>query len=304
MQHKHVKWLFVALFGALLSAPHGLVIKQTVGQVDPFMLNVLRFGLVALVCVPFVWRERQKLSTKSLRTIAFAGLYMSVAVSCFVEGVRLSQASYAAIVMLLSPILLLIYSVKLYGVRMSHRTIAGVTLAATGAMVLIVLPIALKGGGMAFYPVATVLLLLNCLSYPIALLQLKKANEMGISMPALIGISSVVVLGVSLVLLPITASNVSWPNGWGWGGVLYSGLAIALIGRMCKVWSYEHIGAAATSAMMYLETFLAVVLPVFLLHERIAVNTVLGGTLVLFGVYLVESHKLLARKHHYIWRSH
>lgn len=304
MPNKHVKWLFIALFGAILAAPNGLLVKQMVGHVDPFMLNGLRFALVALVCAPFVWRERRRLNAKSLRTVAAAGLYIAVAVSCFVEGVKLSQASYAAIVLLITPIVLLIYSVKLYGERMSHRAVAGISLAAFGAMLLVVLPVAMQGGGVAFYPAATVLLLINCLSYPIALLQLKKANEMGVSMVSLIGLSSFVVAAFSLVLLVTTGSSVSLPSGWSWFGVVYSGLAVALIGRMCKVWSYEHIGAAATSAVMYLEIFLAILLPVFVLHEHIAVGTVVGGTLVLLGVYLVESHKLLAHRHHHFWRSH
>jgi drug/metabolite transporter (DMT)-like permease len=146
---RHAKWLLIALFGALVASPNGLIIKQTVASVDPFMLNMLRFSLVAAICMPFVWRERKRLNAKNLRVIAGAGLYIAIAVSCFVEGVKLSQASYAAIVLLLTPVILLIYSVKLYGERVSRRAVAGISLAATGAMLLVVLPIAMQGGGVS-----------------------------------------------------------------------------------------------------------------------------------------------------------
>jgi drug/metabolite transporter (DMT)-like permease len=135
-------------------------------------------------------------------------------------------------------------------------------------------------------------------------LQLKKANEMGVSMVTLIGVSSLVVAAISFVFLVTIGGDMQLPQGADWLRIAYSGIAIALISRMSKVWSYEHIGAATTSAVMYLETFLAILLPVFVLHERIAVGTVIGGTLVLIGVYLVESHKLLAHKHHHFWRTH
>ena len=180
----------------------------------------------------------------------------------------------------------------------------GVTLAALGGCVLVLLPLADASGGAQFYPLATVLMLMNCLSYPIALLTLKKANETGLSMISLIGLSSLVVAAISAALLLTIGGDVTAPSGTEWFSIVYSGLAVALLGRMCKVWSYEHIGAAATSAVMYVETFLAILLPVLVLREHIAAGTVIGGTLVLLGVYLVESHKLLAHRHHHFWRTH
>lgn len=294
----------MALLGAVIAAPNGTVVKLAVGGLDPFLMNVLRFAFVALVCAPFVWRERYKLTRHNLRLILIAGLYLAVAVSSFVQAVKASQANYVSIVALLTPIVLLIYSVKLYGEKLSQRTVSGITLAALGGCVLVLLPLADASGGAQFYPLATVLMLMNCLSYPIALLTLKKANETGLSMISLIGLSSLVVAAISAALLLTIGGDVTAPSGTEWFSIVYSGLAVALLGRMCKVWSYEHIGAAATSAVMYVETFLAILLPVLVLREHIAAGTVIGGTLVLLGVYLVESHKLLAHRHHHFWRTH
>lgn len=267
-------------------------------------MNLLRFAFVAAVCAPFVWRERHKLNRQNLGLICIAGLYLAVAVSAFVHAVKVSQANYVAIIALLTPIVLLIYSVRLYGEKLSQRTLSGITLAALGGCVLVLLPLADASGGVHFYPLATVLMLMNCLTYPVAILTLKKANETGVSMVSLIGLTSLVVAAISAVLLVVIGGDVTAPTGGEWFTIAYSGLAVALIGRMCKVWSFEHIGAAATSAVMYVETFLAIVLPIVVLHERLTVSTVVGGMLVLAGVYVVESHRLLAHRQHHFWRSH
>lgn len=300
---RYAWWLIVTLIGTLLAAPNGLVVKLSVSEMSPFLMNMLRFAVVALVCIPAMWREWRSITKKQLVGIMYVGLYITIAVSAFVGAVKLSQASYVSIVTLLTPVVLLIYSVKLYGERLSQRTVTGVALAAMGAMVIVVLPFA-RQGAMAFYPMATFLTLLNCLSYPLAIIQTKKVNQSGVSMLAIIGLSSVVVSVLSGVILAMSSTPLKLPSGGEWVGILYSGIAVALLSRMFKIWGYEHIGTGITSVLMYLETFLGILLPVFILHEKMAAATVIGGILVLFGAYIVESHKLLAHKHHHYWRTH
>jgi drug/metabolite transporter (DMT)-like permease len=299
----HSTWFVVALVGTLLAAPNGLVVKLTVGEISPFLMNALRFTVVAIVCAPVVWRVRHSITKKQLIGVIYIGFYITIAVSAFVSAVKLSQASYVAIVTLLTPVVLLIYSVKLYGERLSQRTITGVALAAMGAMVLVVLPFA-RQGGPAFYPMATFLTLLNCFSYPLAIIQTKRVNESGVPMMAIIGLSSLIVATLSGIILAMSSTSIQLPSGGEWMGILYSGVAVALLSRMFKIWGYEHIGTGATSALMYLETFLGILLPILILHEKMSIVTVVGGLFVLFGVYIVESHKLLAHKHHHYWRSH
>lgn len=300
---QHTIWFVVALVGTLLAAPNGLVVKLTVGEISPFLMNALRFTVVAIVCAPAVWRVRHSITKKQLIGVMYIGFYITIAVSAFVSAVKLSQASYVSIVTLLTPIVLLMYSVKLYGERLSQRTITGIALAAMGAMVLVVLPFARQGAA-AFYPMATFLTLLNCFSYPLAIIQTKRVNESGVPMMAIIGLSSLVVATLSGIILAMSSTSIQLPSGGEWMGILYSGVAVALLSRMFKIWGYEHIGTGATSALMYLETFLGILLPILILHEKMSIVTVVGGLFVLFGVYIVESHKLLAHKHHHYWRSH
>ena len=79
---------------------------------------------------------------------------------------------------------------------------------------------------------------------------------------------------------------------------------MALIGRMFKVWGFEKLGSAVTGVMMYLETFLCILIPMLLLGERLAPSTVIGGMIVLVGMYIVEPHKFSLHHRHHIWHSH
>lgn len=297
------KWFLIALMGAFLSAPNGMVVRLAVGEISPLEMNALRFLLVALVCLPFIRTEWRKLNREMLVRLLRAGVYLTVAVSAFVTAVKMSQASYAAIILLLTPVMLLIYSVKWYGEKLTRRTMSGISLAAMGAVVLVALPFA-QGGGTAFYPMATLLLVLNCVTYPLAIFEFKKINESGISTMTAIGGSAAVVAALSFLMLLFADSPMVMPSAGHWVGIVYSGLAVALLGRMCKVWSVEYIGAAITSAVMYFEVFLGIVLPIIFLHEKMSSATIIGGALVLFGVYVVESHKHPMHRHHHIWRAH
>jgi len=298
-----VGWFLVALLGTLIAAPNGLVVKLAFGDISPFMVNFLRFTIVALIAAPAVWRERRLLTRERLAAPIYAGIAITIAATTFVTAIKLSQASYVNIITLLTPVVLLVYSVKLYKERLERRAVTGITLAAMGALMLVVLPFA-QQGSTAFYPMATFLTLLNCLIYPLAILQTKKANEAGLPMIVIVGISSTVVAIMSALMLALSDTPTRLPNSHEWLGIVFSGVGVALVSQMLKVWSYEHVGVAVTSSMMYLETFLGILLPIAILREKMSVMTVIGGLLVLLGVYAVESHKLLAHKRHHYWRSH
>lgn len=298
-----VRWLLVALLATLIAAPNGLVVKMTFGDISPFLVNFLRFIIVTLIAAPAIWRNRQLLTRKQIAGPIYAGIYITVAATTFVTAIKLSQASYVNIITLITPVILLIYSVKLYKERLERRAITGITLAAIGALLLVVLPFA-QQGSIAFYPMATFLTLLNCFIYPLAIIQTKKANEAGMPMIVIVGISSAVVAVLSFLMLAFSDTPTRLPTSHEWLGVLFSGIGVVFISQMLKVLSYEHVGVAVTSTMMYLETFLGILLPVFILREHISVITVVGGIFVLLGVYAVESHTLLAHKHHHYWRSH
>lgn len=305
-QTNTAKWFQLGLFGVLISAPNAAFIKYSLGSIDPFYFNALRFLLIAIILTPFILKNLRRLKHAVVLDSVKAGVCMAIAVICYVWAIKLSQASYVSVIVLLNPIILLLYSAKLFGEKISMRSVAGITLAAIGAMVIVLLPIALKQGeDFTFYPLATFFALLNCVFFPLAIIYYKRANESGLPMSALMGVSAWIIFAANTVFFIVMGNTeVITLDKAAVIGILYSGVFVALVGRTINVLSYEHIGAAASGVLTYLEVFLAILLPLIFLGEKLSKEMVLGGIIILLGVYVVESHKSTHHKHHYIFRSH
>lgn len=96
-----------------------------------------------------------------------------------------------------------------------------------------------------------------------------------------------------LMLLPLFVVRAGWReyahlSGAGWGAVLFLGIACSGLGYLFWYGALEKIPASAVSALLYLEPLVTLAAGVALLGEQVHVTTVVGGLLVLAGVFLVE----------------
>ena len=300
------KWFWVALLAVLLVAPNTTVIRIAVNDADPFYWVLSRFLLVALVCLPFFITARKSIMhTSARKPLIIASIAMSISIVAYTYAIYVSQASYVSIVTLISPIIFVALSSKLTGDKFTRRSVAGLSLAAAGAVALVVLPAALSQDGVAFYPLATLLALTDGFLYSIATIYLRKANEAGVSMPGGIGVMAIAIAALAAVLFALFGDWSRTPVDGGYiGAVLYSGLVVGLLARALRVFSYEHIGAYVMSALGYLATLIAIMIPVVVLDEKLSPEMTIGAILILLGVYVVEHHKHPHVKHHYIHWHH
>lgn len=298
-------WFYLGLLGVILSAPNATVIKYSVGSIDPYLFNALRFLIVAIITTPFLLANTGRFNKQNFKYSVKAGLYMTVAVITYVWAIKLSQASYVSIITLLTPIAFILLSARLTGDKITSRSVAGISLAALGALVIVVLPVAIKQSGtFIFNPLATTFALINVFVFPLAMISYKKANESGMPIVPLISISSWIICLFNAGLLLVIGGTGHHINNSAIFGIVYSGIVIAFIARIMNITSYEHIGAAVTGALEYLEIFLAILLPVVVLHEKLSPEMVIGGILILCGVYVVEHHKSAHHKYHHIFHKH
>jgi drug/metabolite transporter (DMT)-like permease len=301
---KRNRWLLVAFVALMLAAPNGTILRATVLEADVFYLTLCRFLLIGLVCLPFIIHGRKRLFDKKVRKdVLLASVYLTVALISYMFALLYSQASYVTIIMLTSPIIFILLSSKFFGEKMNRRIATGMTLAMIGALTLVILPIAISQNGTAFYPMATVLALVNCVTYALAIIYMRKANEKGVSMSSMIGSSALFVAAVCAVLFIGFGDYTRTPTDVNfWLAICYSGIITALFGRMLNVKAYEHVGASLMSALSYLELFVAILIPVFVLNEKLSPAMVIGGIFILIGVYIVEHHKHPHVKHHITMR--
>jgi len=302
---KH-RWFLVALLALFIAAPNSTVLKYSTDSVDPYLFNTLRYGLSALITLPYLIPKLKLINKDNLKHLILGGFFMYITVAAFVLAIQKSTASYVSIVALITPIVFVILSTKMItGEKMTRRALAGISLAAAGAMLIVFLPVALRQNAeFSFYPLATALALINAFSYPLAVIHARKANEKGLPMLAVVSATTWVVFLLSSGLF-LSFGNKGDGISYGvWAAALFSGVGVGVISTTLNTLSYERIGAIAIGALGYLEVFLSIIVAMVVLGEELAVTTVLGGVLILLGVYIVEHHKSAGHKHFHILKHH
>ncbi|MEP7204693.1 MAG: DMT family transporter [Candidatus Saccharibacteria bacterium] len=295
-------WLYVGLLAALLAAPSATVIKVASSAVDPLVFISLRFSIVVLVTAPYMIYMGRRITKKNLQQSLLMGICMTIATLSYVTAISLSQASYVSLVTLSMPVIFIAYSIILTDDRLKKRAALGICLAAVGAFVVVGLPFLMARGEPTLYnPWATFLAIVNCLFFPLAIIFSRKANEQGLPVMASFGFASIVVAVVCSVLAVVFVGI----NGYVPAGsisvvapIAYSAIGVALVARSLNVVSYQHLGAVVSGALSYVEYLLAIILPILILGEHLSLEFIVGGSLILAGVYITETQHHPAKLRH------
>lgn len=295
-------WFSIGLVGQLLAAPNATVMKAALASIDPTTFNTIRSAICVIIAVPFMIWYWRKINRKNAVYALAAGLCTSVSVTLTTYALQNSQATYVVILSLLSPITLILFSTYFFHEKVRMRAAAGVTLATLGAFVAVALPLVVGGhASFNWYPLATSLILLATIFLPLATIMLRKANEAGLPLTSTQGFSSTIVMVVSFIAsfalhgAPVNPMTVQ-PEVW--FGILYNAILVIFIARIMTTSSFERIGAVTTSGFNYLGMIVSLIIPIIFLHETLSIAMVIGGALILLGVYLTEQHH--ARHPHYL----
>ncbi len=300
-------WFTVGLAAYLLTAPNATIIRVVVTQIPPLEFTFLRSALIVIVALPFVLMAIRTFNKQNLMYTLGAGLSMTIATMSLTYAVKYSSASYAAIISLLTPILLVVLSTRLLGDKITPRAVAGVALAAAGATVVVLLPLVLTGNTTPhFYPLATTLMLVNCLFFTLGTIFSRKSNQAGMPLTANAGLLSIVIAVLSFIAtysvdgLPTNIMNFSTNI---WLGIVYSSLVVVFIARIMNIASYEQTGAAVNGGLSYLGTIVSVLIPVIVLGEQLSSTVAIGGILIMLGIWLTEKHRIKHHHHTYLHQS-
>lgn len=297
-------WFAVGLSSYLLIAPNATIIRVLVGHIEPLEFTFLRSAIVVAISLPFVVFAIRKFNRLNLMYSLSSGLCMMIAILSMTYAIKYSTAVYTLIVGLLSPIVLIVLSRRLMKDKMGLRAISGVAMAGVGALIIVLAPLLATGNmNSHFYPIATVLMLVNIIFFTLGILLSRKSNEAGMPLTANSGLMSLVILVLSftgmysLHGLPLDIIYFSIPT---WIGILYSSIMVVFIARIMNIASYEHVGAATTGGLNYLGIIVAILIPIVLLGEKLPITIVLGGIVILVGIYLTENHRVKLKNHRYI----
>ena len=274
--------ILFALLGVAWGIPY-LLIKVSVGQLDPAMLVLARTAIAAVVLLPFAAARGELLPVLRRWRPMLAFTVVELVVPQFLLGSaeeRLPSSTTG----------LLIAAVPLAGVGIAFLLGRPERLAALNW-----LGIALGMGGVAALVGFTVagadlgavgMVLIVVIGYALGPAIIAKW------MPDLpgTGVTTVAFAVTAVVYAPVVAVTRSWPAAWPSASVLTS---VVLLGVVCSAGAFSimvalvgEIGPVRATTVTYVNPAVALVAGAVVLGERVTGWSVLGFALILAGCYL------------------
>ena len=253
MKQKSVQaHIALLLVNILYGASHVLAKGVMPGFLSPTVFILFRVvGATALFWLVLILTKRSKIERIDFPLIALCGLF-GVAINqlFFFHGLNLSSAFNSGIIMALNPIMVVILSFFLLKERLTAFKITGITLGATGAILL-----TLKASThMGDSRLGDLFLFLNALSYAIYLVLakplMKKYSPIQI-------ITWVFTFGLFFVLLfPPTLSELGQTNFQRipaeiWWKISYVVVGVTFLTYLLTIFGLKYLSATISSAYIY-----------------------------------------------------
>jgi drug/metabolite transporter (DMT)-like permease len=276
------------LLAVLFLGTNPVAVKLAVSEISPLPFVAIRFTLAGLVVLGLVFLlGLDGPGRGDLLRIAGVGL-IGVGMNnvAFTFGVSLTTASDTALIYAAVPIWGILLGLALGLERPTLWGILGVALAFLGVGVVVFGGLG-GGGGTSIVGDLLVVVATICWgSYAV------------LSLPLLRSYSPLVVAAYTMLFGGLAALLIAVPGlldvDWGavsrgaWGAVAYSTLLVAAFGFAAWQAGISRIGANRVLVYQYLITLVGVTSGVLLLGESLTLNKILGGAVILAGVYLAR----------------
>ena len=284
----HIALVFTNLFFAInLSAVKHLTNIQLV---KPFGLNVVRIGVSVLLFwgmyllkpanIKIDRQDRMRLFLCALSGIAINQIF-------FIKGLSLTYPIHAALLLLITPILIVFIAAWILKERLGFFKLTGLALGISGALVLI-LAKDISGNG-ANVLMGDLFIIINAISYTIYFIIVK---------PLMVKYNAVVVLrwifSIGLLLvLPfgwIEFTEIPWQQ---YGAIDFTGMGLIVItgtflAYLFNLYGIKILGASVAGFYIYTQPVFAALIAMLFLHEQLNLYKIIAAVLIFSGVYLAN----------------
>lgn len=263
--------------------------KITLQRINPYALTSFRIVLSGIFMLPvyFVMPRRSRFNRRDLWTFAVLGFWgVVVNRGLFIVGLNFTTASHSALIVASAPILILMLA-------RAHR-LESITSAKVAGMVICCAGIAVLVSGDAAHMhqgtwLGDLITLIGTVGFAVYTVLSKKVARQYDT----ISMNTFCNLAGAIFLLPLAiqqASHLNWGavGVLGWLGLAYTVLISSIAAYIVFFWALAHVSASRLAAFTYIETPLATFLGVIMLREKLTGGLLIGGCLILAGVYLTE----------------
>jgi drug/metabolite transporter (DMT)-like permease len=282
----HLALFLVNLIYALNYSIAKDVMPDYIGPSGFILLRVIGGSLLFFLTYIFFIKENVEL--KDIVRLLFCGLF-GVAINqlFFFEGLNLTTPINAAIIMTVSPILVIIFSAIIIKEKITIRKLLGIFLGILGAATLI-----LKSGSISLdntFFVGNILIFINATSYSIYLVLVKTLMKKYNPITVMFYVFS---FGLIFVL-PFGLNELLEVNMQSFSKIIYLKVAFVVIcttflAYLFNAFALKTLNPSVVSTYIYLQPVLASVVAIFLKSDSLDFIKILSALFIFSAVYLVS----------------
>ena len=284
----HIALVFTNLFFAInLSAVKHLTNIQLV---KPFGLNVVRIGVSVLLFwgmyllkpanIKIDRHDRMRLFLCALSGIAINQIF-------FIKGLSLTYPIHAALLLLITPILIVFIAAWILKERVGFFKLTGLALGICGALVLILAKDASGNGANVL--LGDLFIIVNAISYTIYFIMVK---PLMVKYNAIVVLRWIFTIGLVLVL-PfgwIEFTEIPWQQ---YHAIDFTSMGLIVItgtflAYLFNLYGIKILGASVAGFYIYTQPVFAALIAMLFLHEQLSLYKIIAAALIFSGVYLAN----------------
>jgi drug/metabolite transporter (DMT)-like permease len=263
--------------------------KMLVAELGPVEIFALRLaiGLPFVGGVLLVRRVPVRLTRADLLPLLLGSVVFTLHVLVQIEGLETTTATNTGWIIAVSPLALAVLSFVFLGERIDRAGVAGIAIATTGVVLLV------SRGRLAdlawLRSTGDWLVLVSAHTW--AIYTVLTRNLVQRRDPLAVTFAVLVVASALTAVLVVTSADLSRVGSLsprGIAAVLYLGIPGLALGQWFWQEGVARLGATRAGVYLYLEPLATLALAVPLLEESFGPIAMLGGTLVLGGVYVAQ----------------
>ncbi len=266
---------------------------------SPLSLASFRVVLAALVMLPVYLvhgplpgAERARWNRRDFWTFVQLGFFgVVINQVCFTIGLNYTTVGHSALIIATGPISVLLMAWALGLEALTLEKVLGMVLAFAGVAVLAAEQgLSLRSGTLR----GDLITLAGSLGFATYTVLGKRVAEEYDS----VSMNAFNYFAGGLLLLPLAvrqALSLTRAGGWGsvdwegWAALGYMAVGASVLAYLIYFWLLRYMAASRLVAFGYFHPVLTTLMGILLLGERLTRSLLLGGALVLAGVYLIES---------------
>jgi drug/metabolite transporter (DMT)-like permease len=281
--------LGLILLLAMVSVSSTSLVIRSVATVPALVLAFWRmFTASGMLWSYSVIRPAGKLSSVNKKRIIFAGIFLGCHFACFFLGVRNTSIANATLLGCMAPIFTVFISI-FQKKKINKMTYVGLVIALVGGGIIQSGDISLNNANLFGNSIALLSALFIAITFVLAE-QIRQETDNVAYGRSLFFVASITVLLIATMagdsILDFKAGDIPW--------FLFLGLVPSIFGHNLLNYAVKYITPTAVSSVPLGEPIIASLFGLLLFGEAIPIGAILGGPIVLIGVYIIINNQAVS----------